>query len=67
MLKIHNIPLKLKDEVNTSHSTIFYKTLNDYLKQKELDKWEKGVDLALNDEEYITLSQEFYSDYVNIC
>ncbi len=64
-----NIPVELKeqvvalkDELHVSLSTIYNEAIANYLKQKELDKWQKGVTLALNDKEYITLSKELGSD-----
>jgi len=64
-----NIPVELKeqvvalkDELHVSLSTIYNEAIANYLKQKELDKWQEGVSLALNDKEYITLGQEIGSD-----
>jgi len=52
----------LKDELNISLSSIYNEAIANYLKQKELDKWHKGVSLALQDKEYIALSKELGSD-----
>ena len=54
--------LVLKDELKVSLSAIYNEAIVNYLKQKELDKWEKGISLALKDKEYMTLSKEFSSD-----
>ena len=64
-----NIPVELKeqvialkDELHVSLSTIYNEAIANYLKQKELDKWQKGVTLAMKDREYIDLSKELGSD-----
>ena len=64
-----NIPVELKEQVmalkeelHVSLSTIYNEAITKYIKQKELDKWQKGVSLALEDKEYIALSQELGSD-----
>ncbi len=64
-----NIPIELKEQVvalkeelHVSLSTIYNEAIVNYLKQKELDKWQKGVSLALEDKEYIALSKELGSD-----
>jgi len=57
-----NIPKELKkqvvalrDELKVSLSTIYNEAIANYIKQKELEKWQKGVEMALNDKEYIDL------------
>jgi post-segregation antitoxin (ccd killing protein) len=64
-----NIPVELKeqvvalkDELHVSLSTIYNEAIANYLKQKELDKWRKGVALALKDKEYMDLTKELGSD-----
>ena len=64
-----NIPVELKeqvvalkDELHVSLSTIYNEAIANYLKQKELDKWQKGVTLAMKDREYMDLSKELGSD-----
>ena len=64
-----NIPVELKeqvvalkDELHVSLSTIYNEAIANYLKQKELDKWQKGVTLAIKDKEYIDLTKELGSD-----
>ena len=64
-----NIPVELKeqvvalkDELHVSLSTIYNEAIANYLKQKELDKWQKGVTLALKDKEYMDLTKELGSD-----
>ncbi len=64
-----NIPVELKEQVialkeelHVSLSTIYNEAIANYIKQKELDKWQKGVSLALEDKKYIALTKEFGSD-----
>ncbi len=64
-----NIPLELKeqvialkDELNVSLSAIYNEAIANYIKQKELEKWQRGVDMALNDQEYMALTKELGSD-----
>ena len=64
-----NIPVELKeqvvalkDELHVSLSTIYNEAIANYLKQKELDKWQKGVTLAMKDKEYMDLAKELGSD-----
>jgi len=64
-----NIPVELKEQVvalkeelHVSLSTIYNEAITNYLKQKELDKWQKGVSLALQDTEYMSLTKELGSD-----
>jgi len=64
-----NIPVELKeqvvalkDELHVSLSTIYNEAIANYLKQKELDKWQKGVSRALKDQEYMAFTEEVGSD-----
>jgi len=64
-----NIPVELKEQVialkeelHVSLSTIYNEAIANYIKQKELDKWEQGVSLALEDKEYMALTRELASD-----
>ena len=52
----------LKDELKVSLSSIYNEAIATYLKQKELDNWQKGVSLALQDKEYMALSKELGND-----
>ena len=68
-----NIPVELKeqvvalkDELHVSLSTIYNEAIANYLKQKELDKWQKGVILAMKDKDYIDLAKELGSDNGNV-
>ena len=64
-----NIPLELKehvvalkDELKVSLSAIYNEAIANYIKQKELEKWQRGVNLALEDREYMALTKELGSD-----
>jgi len=64
-----NIPIELKkqvvalkEELNVSLSHIYNEAIAHYLKQQELDKWQKAVALALDDKEYMALSKELGED-----
>jgi len=64
-----NIPIELKeqvialkDELKVSLSAIYNEAIANYIQQKELEKWQKGVNMALNDQEYMTISKELGSD-----
>ncbi len=51
----------LKDELNVSLSTIYNEAIANYIKQKELEKWQKGIELALKDKEYLENAKELGS------
>jgi post-segregation antitoxin (ccd killing protein) len=55
--------MALKDELKVSLSSIYNEAIANYLKQKELDNWQKGVSLALQDKEYMALSKEVGNDH----
>ncbi len=64
-----NIPVELKEQVmalkeelHVSLSHIYNEAIANHLKQRELDKWQKGVDLALDDKAYMALSSELGAD-----
>ena len=44
--------LALKDELKLSLSAIYNEAIANYIKQKELERWRRGVSLALKDKEY---------------
>ena len=52
----------LKDEMHISFSAIYNEAIANYVKQKELEKWRKGAELAMEDKEYMALSEEFGGD-----
>jgi predicted transcriptional regulator len=55
--------MALKDELQVSLSSIYNEAIASYVKQKELEKWQKGVSLALQEKEYIALSKELGEDH----
>jgi len=54
--------IALKDELKISLSSIYNEAIANYLKEKELENWQKGVSLALQDKEYMALSNELGND-----
>lgn len=54
--------IALKEELHVSFSTIYNEAISNYIKQKELEKWQKGVDMALKDRTYMDLSTELSQD-----
>ena len=48
----------IKKQMHISTSSIFKDALEAYIKQKELEKWEKGIELAINNKEYMILCSE---------
>jgi len=64
-----NIPTELKEQVialkedlQVSLSAIYNEAIANYLKQKEIERWSRGVSMALEDKEYMALAQEMGSD-----
>jgi predicted transcriptional regulator len=49
--------VSLKNEMHVSLSAIYNEALSNYIKQKELEKWEKGVSLASKDRHYLKLAE----------
>jgi len=54
--------MALKDELKVSLSSIYNEAIANYLKQKELENWKRGVSLALQDKKYMALSKELGND-----
>ena len=52
----------VKDELKTSMSAICKEALESYLEKKELEKWERGFQLASKDETYIELCNELENE-----
>jgi len=50
--------LELKNEFHTSISSLYKEAMEEYLKQKEIQKWQKAAELACKDEEYMKFVQE---------
>ena len=64
-----NIPTELKEQVialkedlQISLSAIYNEAIANYLKQKEMERWSRGVSMALEDDEYMALVKEMGSD-----
>jgi len=58
-----NMPTELKDQVialkedlQISLSAIYNEAIANYLKQKEIERWRRGVSMALEDKEYMALA-----------
>ncbi|MGM0624195.1 MAG: hypothetical protein ACQESH_09290 [Campylobacterota bacterium] len=51
-----------KNEMNTSMSAIYKEALENYLEKKEIEKWERGFDMASKDEDYMMLCKELGGD-----
>jgi predicted transcriptional regulator len=56
----------LKDEMHMSLSAIYNEAIANYIKQKELEKWQSGAERAVKDKEYMKLSEEFGNDQDDI-
>lgn len=54
--------LVLKNELHTSISAIYKEALESYMKQKEIEKWEKGAKMASKDDKYISFTNELNQD-----
>ncbi|MEA2028276.1 MAG: hypothetical protein U9N49_04815 [Campylobacterota bacterium] len=52
----------LKDELKVSLSSIYNEAISNYLQQKEIEKWQNGVSMALKDSDYMALTKELGSD-----
>ena len=52
----------LKDELQISLSSIYKEAIANYIKEKELEKWQNGVSMALKDKEYGLLQSEIGND-----
>lgn len=50
--------LQLKDELKVSLSTIYNEAVKNYIQQKELERWHKGVELALGDVKYLSTASD---------
>jgi len=50
--------LELKDEFHLSISSLYKEAIEAYIKQKELEKWHKGVALASKDKEYMKFVED---------
>lgn len=54
--------LAVKEELKISMSAIYKEALEAYLQKKEIERWERGFELASQDEEYMKLCAELGND-----
>lgn len=54
--------IALKDELKVSLSSIYKEALESYLRQKEIERWERGASLASKDKKYMEFVNEISSD-----
>ncbi len=52
----------LKEEMQVSFSALYNEALERFVKEKELEKWEKGAQKASKDKAYIRLADELGED-----
>ena len=64
-----NIPVELKErvsrlknEMQVSFSTIYNEAIAQYVRQKEIERWQKGAQKALGDGKYLKEATEIGSD-----
>ena len=50
--------LSLKEELHTSVSSLYKEAMEEYLKQKEIQKWKDAAILASHDKEYMKFVRE---------
>jgi len=60
--KLKEQVLALKKEMKVSLSAIYNEAIADYLRQKELEKWEQAASQAAEDRDYRTHSEEIGDD-----
>jgi len=56
------IPSELKEQLNTSVSSIHKEALEAYLESKEMRHWERGAQLAQKDQKYMKFVEELSHD-----
>ncbi len=54
--------IALKEDLQMSLSAIYNEAIANYLKQKEIEKWHRGVSMALEDKEYMSMAKEMGSE-----
>jgi|GEM_PF-476475 len=54
--------MALKEELQISLSAIYNEAIANYLKQQEIERWSRGVSMALEDHEYMAMVKEMGSD-----
>lgn len=50
--------MQLKDELKVSLSTIYNEAVKNYIQQKELERWQKGAELASGDTPYLETASD---------
>lgn len=58
--------LAMKNELKTSMSTIYKEALEAYLEKKEIEKWERGAQLASQNKEYMQKCKEMGNEGVEL-
>jgi len=58
--------VELKNELKTSMSSIYKEALEAYIEKKEIERWEKGAQLASKNKEYQKLTQELGNEGVSL-
>ncbi|SFZ97729.1 hypothetical protein MNB_SV-5-797 [hydrothermal vent metagenome] len=61
-LELKEQVMVLKEELQVSLSTIYKEAIANYVQQKELEKWQKGVSMALKDKDYNLLQSDISND-----
>ena len=56
--ELKNKVVELKNEFHTSISSLYKEAMEEYLKQKEIQKWQEAAQLASKDEEYMKFVRE---------
>jgi len=54
--------LALKNELQSSMSTIYKEALESYIERKEIEKWQKGAEMAQKDKNYLKFINEISND-----
>lgn len=52
----------IKDELKTSMSTIYKEALEAYIEKKEIERWQKGAEMASKDKNYLQFVNEISND-----
>jgi len=58
--------VKLKDELKVSLNTIYKNAISEYVKKQELKKWQKAIEHASKNKEYLKHAQELSDTGVEI-
>lgn len=54
--------IALKNELQSSMSTIYKEALESYIERKEMEKWQKGAEMAQKDKNYLKFINEISND-----